>query len=915
MENNVQSLASLAEALLSLTQDRRLLRQQVAENAPVAVRALVPYQLSGHEAVCDGFSYTLQVLHCGADLPLKELLGLPMAVSIADGQGGQRLISGIVCRPEVLICDGSATLMQLELRDALSLLRLRKNRRIFRDQSVVSVIRQILDEHLQANPVLSAAFGYDAGHLSKDYPERALMHQAGESDAAFIERLMRQEGIAWCYRFSINNGQPFHTLVLSDDPRTFEVSPAGTVRFHRADATEEADTVVAWQAWREMAPGATQRDQFDYKTVQVDQALELAVLAQGAQGDALAGTLTDYHYDAALLAAHSQHQAQMNRSRIQAHEFAAKGFRGESVVRQFVCGTSFTLSQHPEVDRHPVEERSFTLTRLRVYARNNVHLDDRVGRSLFQGWQYDAPHHVAFGEARADNLSDAPMYYNRFECVRRQVPIVPAFDPERDVPRLCAMSALVANENGEELDVDEQGRICVRFLFAHQEPRPQAQGAAPQLYDSARVRVVQPFAAEGFGTTLWPRNGTEVILHFLDGHPDKPIVWGSPYNGNQPSARYAGKASTPANAALAGIRTKEINGQRHSHLRFSDFTGQIGTQIATDHAATQLSQGWLGTPHDQGQSTPRGEGFELTTDASGAIRSAQALLISAFGRLQAGGKQLDRQETLALMQECMNLFLQLGEYAAGHAGLALDTQAHNAQHTQLEHWDNGSNLRPDAAGGGAAIVAITAPEGLHNSTPASVLTHAGQNIDSVAVGHLQHTSGGHTIVNAGQGVSTFAQSGGIRTIAHQGELLLQSQHDSTRIDSAVDCAIAAQGKITLDAPEIILRTNGASIRLSDMLTLMSRGAIASHAASFPHTGPDSLAAQLPAFSADGADRLGVLRYGSGPDAPVAANSPYRARLSDGSVIQGLTDAQGQVPHLARDAMHLVEIELIDKAKS
>ena len=101
MENNVQSLASLAEALLSLTQDRRLLRQQVAENAPVAVRALVPYQLSGHEAVCDGFSYTLQVLHCGDDLPLKALQGLPMAVSIADGQGGQRLISGIVCRPEI----------------------------------------------------------------------------------------------------------------------------------------------------------------------------------------------------------------------------------------------------------------------------------------------------------------------------------------------------------------------------------------------------------------------------------------------------------------------------------------------------------------------------------------------------------------------------------------------------------------------------------------------------------------------------------------------------------------------------------------------------------------------------------------------------------------------------------------------
>lgn len=915
MEPNSQSLALLAKALLSLTQEQRLLRQHVAENAPAAVRSLVPYQLSGHEGVCDGFAYTLQVLNCGADLALKDLLGLPMAVSIADAQGGRRLISGIVCRPQALISDGSATLMQLELRDSLSLLRMRRNRRIFRDQSVVAVISQILDEHLHANSVLSAAFGYDISHLHKPYPARALMHQAGESDAAFLERLMRQEGITWCYRFSINNGQPFHTLELSDDPQAFEASPAGTVRFHRADATEKADTVVAWQAWRELAPGAAQRDQFDYKTVQVDQALEATVLAQGAQGDALAATLTDYHYDAALLAADGRHQAQMSRSRIQAHEFAAKGFRGESVVRQFACGTNFTLSQHPEVDAHPIEERCFTLTRLQVYARNNVHLDARVGRSLFEGWQYDAPHHVSLGQGQTASLSDAPMYYNRFECVRSHVPIVPSFDPERDVPRLHAMSALVANENGEELDVDEQGRICVRFLFNHDEPQLQAQGVAPGLHDSARVRVVQPYAAEGFGTTLWPRNGTEVLLHFLDGHPDKPIVWGSPYNGTQPSAQYAGQTSVPANAPLAGIRTKEINGQRHSHLRFSDFTGQIGTQIATDHAATQINQGWLGTPHTDGRSSPRGEGFELTTDASGAIRTARALLISAFGRLEAGGLQLDRQETLAVMQDCLSLFKELGQYAGQHAGLPLDAQPQAEQQTQLRNWDNGSNTAPDAAGGGAAIVAITAPSGLHHSTPASVITHAGQNIDHVAVGHLQQTSGGHIIANAGQGVSTFAQSGGIRTIAHQGELLLQSQHDSTRIDSAADCAIAAQGTITLDAPEIILRANGASIRLSDLLTLMSRGAIASHAASFPHTGPDSLAAQLPTFNTNGADRQGVLRYGSGPDAPIAANSPYRARLSDGSVVQGLTDAQGQVPHLARDAMHLVEVELIDKAKS
>ncbi|MGC4060844.1 MAG: phage late control D family protein [Aquabacterium sp.] len=98
----------------------------------------------------------LQTVSRSADVPLKDLMGLPMAVAIADDRGGQRIVAGFVCRPEALVSDGANTLLQAEIRDVFGVLSLRKNRRIYRDQSVVEVVSQILDEHIRANSVLAS---------------------------------------------------------------------------------------------------------------------------------------------------------------------------------------------------------------------------------------------------------------------------------------------------------------------------------------------------------------------------------------------------------------------------------------------------------------------------------------------------------------------------------------------------------------------------------------------------------------------------------------------------------------------------------------------------------------------------------------------------------------------------------------
>ncbi|MGC4060851.1 MAG: type VI secretion system Vgr family protein [Aquabacterium sp.] len=910
-------LAKLADALSALTQDKRILQQHVGDAAPSSVRSLVPYQLAGNESVCGGVSYVLQTISRSADVPLKDLVGLPMAVSIADDRGGPRIVAGFVCRPEALVSDGANTLLQAEIRDAFGVLSLRKNRRIFRDQSVVDVVGQILDEHIRANGVLASGFRYDTSNLHRTYPVRAMLHQAGESDAAYIKRLLRQEGIAWHFTFGLEDGNPIHTLVLSDGVQAFKPNPAGTVRFHRADATEKDDTVVAWQSWRELAPGGTQRDQFDYKSVRVRQAQETTLLDQGEHGDNLARTLTDYHYDAAFLAAGPSHQGQMSRSRIQAHEFMAKGFRGESVVRQFACGTTFELTQHHGVDTHAPEDRRFTLTSLHVYARNNVRLDERLGRSLFEGWQYHVPRTESDNKAQAgghnDSMTEAPLYYNRFECVRSSVPIVPDFDPDRDVPRIHFMSAIVEYPDGQEVAPDELGRVPVRMLFNHEETALANHEAMPGLYNTAMVRVLQPFAGADYGTTFWPRQGMEVMLGFTQGDPDKAFIIGAPYNGNQDPAKYAHKASVPANAPLTGIRTKEIQGERYNHLRFSDFPSQIGVQAATDHAATQLNMGWLGTPHDEGSSDPRGEGFEVATDASGAIRAARALLISAFARLQASGKQLDIQETLTVMQECVTLFKELGQYAAQHEGMAVDTQAQLEQQAKLQNWENGSNTKPGANGtgqGGAPMVTITAPDGLHNSTPASVVTHAGQNVDTVASAHIQNTSGGRTITNAGQGVSTFAQSGGVKTVAHQGDHVMQSQSGNTFVQSAQDIGLAAAQSFHLAAgKEVVINVGGCTIKMADgRVDIIAPTAFTVHSPTHNwNTSANAENVELPQFSIGQLSRTPqAVRATDGEALP---NVSFEAMRADGSVTQGQTGADGATGGLSSQALEVAKLTL------
>ena len=290
-------------------------------------------------------------------MPLKAFIGAPVAFQIGDIAGIEQTICAIVCEARQLAADGGFVLYEFVCTDALSLLDRRVTWRVFRDASVADISHTIIQEHTTGNQVIGAAFRLDTSALGT-YPSRGFTMQAKESDLAFMTRLWRREGISWYFTHQIENGAPIHTLHLVDKADAWKANRAGLVRFNRADATEPNDTIFAWEAYRELAPGAVYAASHDYQTAGVKQLDATTSQDQGEHGKALAATLTQYWYDSPHIAENADHYEQVMQRRQLALSQGAKHFAGQSVVRAFVGRRHGLFDGRPSGNRQASSRRA-----------------------------------------------------------------------------------------------------------------------------------------------------------------------------------------------------------------------------------------------------------------------------------------------------------------------------------------------------------------------------------------------------------------------------------------------------------------------------------------------------------------------------------------------------------------------------
>jgi len=897
-----------------LTDSNRPIRLRLAgEKGPLTDRVLVKH-VKGQADMCGGFEYRLLCVASQAGLPLKTFMAMAAQIQFVTDRGALHSVCGIVAQASEGESDGGLASYQLVIRDALSLMEARMNTRVFRQASEIDITRTLLREWLHKNPVLARAFDFKL-LTAASYPAREFTMQYNESDAAFLRRLWKRRGLGWFFEADESVTHDLirgHRLVLFDNSYALAQSTAGTVRYHRDDGTEARDSITAWYASRLLTAGQVTRHSWDYKGGSAAEASIPGQHNQGPIGNRFASSIDEYLADVPHAGDNAADFRTLATLRMQQHEYEAKYFEAESGVRDLSVGQWISVAGHAELDTHVAKDREFVITSLRIDAENNLPkaLSDRITR-LFTLNKWRDPD---LGLERASAERGA-RYTNRFSCVRRGIPIVPAFDPRVDVPVAQVQSVIVVTAGEEEVHCDALGRVKVRFPACRAIDHEQAQrtGASGSDTDSAWVRVASSWAGDHTGALSLPRAGDECLVTFLGGDPDKPVITGRVHGGRTPPPDLSHAGSLPGNRFLSGIKSREIKGQRYNQLRMDDTPGQISAQLASEHGHSQLNLGHLRHPRRNGEGDARGEGAELRSDEHVAVRAAKGMLLTAWKRLHAVDNQLARTEFLSLMEQCLEQCQNLGSYAEEHQALALDAAPLAALKSQLSGWEDGSNTAPEGQAAGSAMIAASAPDGISFATPKALVSYAGSNADTVAQQHIQLTAGQRFNLNAGQGVSLFSHHGGVRAIAHQGKFLLQSQHDDTELNSAKNIKLTAtDGKVVLMAKEIhLIAEDGSFIKVGGGVVLGTKGDIKQQAANFLFDGPATMATELPAFESGSPDQKFVLKYGAhGDDAVPAANRRFEIEMSDGSTLKGMSDAAGKTDLLERDAMHIAHIRIL-----
>ncbi|MDB4932907.1 MAG: Type secretion protein Rhs [Myxococcaceae bacterium] len=470
-----------------------------------------------------------------------------------------RPLKGIVRRVEDLGSTGMYRFARIVVVPHLWALSKRVNSRIWQDVNVLTIIEEVLKDAGVYQG--TGAMGYE-GALDQ-LPPRENCVQYRETDLAFVERLLEEEGVAYYFK---HDGDA-ETWQLVEDGHAWEAVPtmdgAAVSVVDTAGSSTSGSETVMWFDWhrRTGTTGVLLRD-FDFTHPRA--VLDMSPRSPGDGGQRpvydypARFTLGPYDDDAHV---YKPHQGQ-KRSRIRFEETQVenKVGHGRSTVTGFWPGRGLTMTGHARAEL----DRNYVLLGVQhhVAAWGDIPDDIRESEHVQALLRSIDPE---LESIPAGGAAVATRYWNRFECVASDTPI----RPERDTPRplvhgpQTALVIAAPGEDEEEISTDFHGRILVRFHW----DRPELRGASQSgSKSSCWMRVAQAWAGAAWGTMFIPRIGMEVVVTFLEGDPDRPLVTGCVYNGEN-NTPYP----LPAEKTKSTIKTSSSKGsQGFNELRFED---------------------------------------------------------------------------------------------------------------------------------------------------------------------------------------------------------------------------------------------------------------------------------------------------------------------------------------------------------
>ncbi|MDQ9948675.1 MULTISPECIES: type VI secretion system Vgr family protein [Acinetobacter] len=780
-------------------------------------------RIEGQHQLNGGLEAELICLSTSAQIALKQFIGVQVAVDQVTDSGQLFRTTGIVTEASYGQSDGALTLYKLTLKDATNLWHKRRNSRVFMNKSIIEVTEVLFKEWQERSPLFAKSLSLDLSGLSQSYDIRPFIMQHNESDYDFLTRLWRSEGVSWV----IDEAELFvphftapiqaQKLRLIDDNSQYQALERRSIRYHRSSATEYQDSITGFVAVRTLQPTAVhvQRWQPDALAHEEGVGSVITTHLHSEQFDSASLSLEQaWHVSPAWMqdlkgedqatASSSNQLEKLNQHFTDMYASQAKYFKAYSSVRDSQVGYWFNLQEHPEIDQHEGADQEFLIIAKNFYNQNNLPKDlhQQVSQLLTQS-RWDK-----------HGYDDIERQGNELTLIRRQIKTAPEYNPEQHRPIAYPQRAKVVGPEGETIHVDEWGRIKVRFLFTRSDDHGHDGGAGSNENDtdSAWVDVLTPWAGEGYGARFLPRIGEVVVIDFFDGNIDRPFVTGRIHEAQRSPTKFDVKGQLPDTKKLSGIRSQEISGSGFNQLRFDDTTGQISTQLQSSHAATQLNLGNLSHPKEQATSQSRGEGFELRTDAWGAVRAGKGMLISTYAQEQAQGLHLDANESKQQLEGGLNNSKALSEVAKNQQTDPLEVLDHLKTFLdQIEQRD-----RDKATAFKQAIMVLSAPN--------SMALTSNENIHLSADGHISQTAGDsinlstqkNFIAHAQNKISFFAAQNGARMYAGKGRIELQAQSDGTDIIARKGIQIiSTEDRIEITSPkEIILTADGSQLKIN-----------------------------------------------------------------------------------------------------
>ncbi|MGI9507913.1 MAG: type VI secretion system tip protein TssI/VgrG [Geminicoccaceae bacterium] len=485
-------------------------------SSPLGQDVLLLRSMKGQEELGRMFDYRLELLSDDHNIKLEDVLGQSMTITLETPEG-DRFYNGIVSEFAYAGIDEDRALYHASVRPWLWLLTRSQDCRIFQKMPIPEIIKQVFRDAGQTD--------FD-DRLTATYESWEYCVQYRETAHDFVCRLMEQEGIYFYFKHEKDN----HILVLADSYSAHDTVPGyADIPFYQAENGQpqkrDREHVFDWLLTKQVQPGAFSVKDFDFEMPSADLETKVTSPDDHAHADSEVFDYPAEYKDPAVGETYVRIMQEEHKAR---HE----RLEGESNARGVDVGALFSLSGFPRDDQN----REYLVVRAHYMLSS-----DNYGRGAGDGDQ---------------------LFRCRFEAIESSKPYRSPMITKRPLIQ-GPQTAIVVGKSGDEISTDKYGRVKLQFHWDRY--------GTMDENSSCWIRVAQVWAGNGFGAIHIPRIGQEVIVEFLEGDPDRPIITGRVFNAEQMPPY-----DLPANATQSGIKSKsskEGSNADFNEIRFEDKAG------------------------------------------------------------------------------------------------------------------------------------------------------------------------------------------------------------------------------------------------------------------------------------------------------------------------------------------------------